>query len=207
MFTMIPVEPVRVPKNIAILIFDNVTILDFTGPYDVFTHANREDIKVYTVAENLSVVTGYGNLCIMPNYSIFDCPKPDILIIPGGLGTRKEMHNPIIIEWIKQSYNNIELMFSVCSGALLLAKAGLLDGLKATTHHNVFGLLEEIAPTTEIIRDRRFVDNGKILLSAGISAGIDLSLFVVEKVFGKERALQTTNGMEYQWSYSNHGEL
>jgi transcriptional regulator GlxA family with amidase domain len=133
------------------------------------------------------------------NYTIENCPLPDILIIPGGIGTRKELNNISIIDWIKEMSTKVELLLSVCSGALLLAKAKLLDGLKVTTHHNVFELLQEIAPKTTIIRDQRYVDNGQIILSAGISAGIDMSLYVVERIFGKQRALDTAKGMEYEY--------
>ena len=125
----------------------------------------------------------------------------EILVVPGGWGTRQQMINPTIIQWIKESAAKAELVLSVCTGALLLAKAGLLAGLSATTHYAALELLRQNAPNTTVISDRRFVDNGKIILSAGISAGIDMSLHVVARLLGKEEALETARYMEYDWRH------
>lgn len=103
------------------------------------------------------------------------------------------------MDWIKSCSQKTELLLSVCTGALMLAKAGLLEGLSATTHHGAFDLLQEVAPNTTIQREQRFVDNGKIILSAGISAGIDMSLYVVAKLLGEEQAWETAHYMEYDW--------
>jgi transcriptional regulator GlxA family with amidase domain len=119
------------------------------------------------------------------------------LLVPGGQGTRKEMNNPVLINWIKDSFNHLELLLSVCTGALVLAKAGLLEGLTATTHHSAIETLKKAAPNTKISKNERFVDNGKIILSAGISAGIDMSFYVVEKLVGKDAAKETSKHMEY----------
>jgi len=190
------------PKNVAILIYENVEILDFTGPYEVFlVGSNRgNDFSVYTVAEEKRPVHALGNLSINPTYSIDKCPSPDILIIPGGWGSRKEMHNRNLTNWINETSNEAELVLSVCTGALLLAKANLLEGLRLTTNQNALNELKEVAPTSAVIvENARYIDNGKIILSAGVSAGIDMSLYVVEKLLGNERALQAANLMEYDW--------
>ncbi|MBS4201272.1 DJ-1/PfpI family protein [Bacillus sp. FJAT-49732] len=195
-------EEVRQPRNVAILIFDNVEVLDFTGPFEVFiTGSNRgKDFKVYTVAEHDRPIIALGNLSINPTYTIYNCPNPDILIIPGGWGSRKEMQNEIITKWIREVSNDVELLLSVCTGALILAKANLLDGLKLTTNRLAINELKEIAPeTAEIIENARYIDNGKIILSAGVSAGIDMSLYVVSKLLGEERAKNTATLMEYDW--------
>ncbi len=113
------------------------------------------------------------------------------------------MHNPALIEWIRQASEKAELILSVCTGALLLAKAGLLDGLEATTHHGAIDLLRATAPQTTVHTDRRFVDNGRVICSAGIAAGIDMSLHVVGRLLGQEVAEKTAKQMEYPWS----GEL
>jgi transcriptional regulator GlxA family with amidase domain len=139
-------------------------------------------------------------LSVNPSYTIQDCPQPDILLIPGGLGTRKEMHNSTLIDWIRSSSQKAELILSVCTGALLLAKADLLEGLAATTHHGAIKLLKEVAPHTMIREDKRIIDNGRIIVSGGISAGIDMSLYVVAKLLGKEQALETAQYMEYDWN-------
>ncbi len=190
-------------RNVAILIFDEVEVLDFCGPFEVFSVTGRRDnsnpFDVYTVAEKPGPVTARNQLSINPRYTISDCPKPDILVVPGGYGTRRQMHNAVLTGWIKARLHELELVLSVCTGALLLATAGLLEGLAATTHHGAFELLEEIAPNTSVQRDRRIVDNGKIILSAGISAGIDMSLYVVAKLLGDDIAQETAEYMEYDW--------
>ncbi len=107
------------------------------------------------------------------------------------------MNNPVLVNWVKDSFNHLELLLSVCTGALILAKAGLLEGLTATTHHGALDLLKKAAPKTKIVKDQRFVDNGKIILSAGISAGIDMSFYVVDKLVGKDAVVATSKYMEY----------
>ncbi|PSB34771.1 DJ-1/PfpI family protein [Chlorogloea sp. CCALA 695] len=190
-------------RNVAILIFDDVEILDFCGPYEVFgvtgKQNNSQPFNVYTVAEHSKPILARNKLSINPQYAIANCPPSDILLVPGGFGTRQQMHNFVLIDWIRQSYLHSELLLSVCTGALLLAKAGLLENLAATTHHLAIDLLKEVAPNTEIRAGDRFVDNGKIILSAGISAGIDMSLYVVAKLLGKEEAIKTAEYMEYDW--------
>jgi transcriptional regulator GlxA family with amidase domain len=192
------------PRNVAILIFDEVEVLDFCGPFEVFSVTGRQEnlnpFNVYTVAEKGEPILARNHLSVNPSYTIQDCPLPDILLVPGGLGTRKEMHNSILIDWIRNSSQKVELILSVCTGALLLAKAGLLEGLSATTHHGAIELLKEVALHTTIHPDKRIIDNGKIIVSAGISAGIDMSLYVVAKLLGKERALETAQYMEYDWN-------
>jgi transcriptional regulator GlxA family with amidase domain len=191
-------------RNVAILIFDEVEVLDFCGPFEVFSVTGRRDnlnpFNVYTVAEKGQPILARNHLSVNPGYTIKDCPQPDILVVPGGLGTRKEMHNSILIDWIRSSSQKAELILSVCTGALLLAKAGLLEGLAATTHHGAIELLEKVAPHTTIQANKRIVDNGRIIVSAGISAGIDMSLYVVAKLLGKEQALETAQYMEYDWN-------
>lgn len=191
-------------RDLAILIFDDVEVLDFCGPFEVFSVASRlvdpPAFTVFTVAEKAGPVIARNGLSVNPAFLLKDCPRPDILVVPGGQGTRREIHNAGLIEWIKHAAVQAELTLSVCTGALLLAKAGLLDGLAATTHHGAMDLLRQTAPQATIHADRRFVDNGKVICSAGISAGIDMSLHVVGRLLGTEVALKTTTQMEYAWS-------
>ena len=191
-------------RNVAILIFDEVEVLDFCGPFEVFSvtgkRNNIDPFNVYTVAQTDKPVLARNKLSINPSYGLMDCPKPDILLIPGGYGTRVEMKNSTLIDWIRDRAEGAELVLSVCSGALLLAKAGLLDGLAATTHHGALGLLRELAPDTKVVECERFVDNGRVIVSAGISAGIDMSLYVVSRLLGEEQANETAAYMEYDWS-------
>lgn len=190
-------------RTVAILIFDDVEVLDFCGPFEVFgVTGSRTDppaFKVYTVAEKPGPILARNGLSVNPSYTLADCPPPDILLVPGGIGTRREMHNPILQDWIRQCARSAEAVLSVCTGALLLATSGLLEGLAATTHHSAFDLLRQVAPNTTIYPDKRFVDNGHIILSAGISAGIDMSLYVVSKLLGEAVARDTAEQMEYRW--------
>ncbi len=200
------------PKNIAIFLFDDVEVLDFAGPFEVFSTAGvgvMDDIPfhVFTVAQKLQIIAR-NNLVILPTYVFENCPDIDIVLIPGGggyradgtaYGSRLEMDNEVVISWIKQQATTAELMLSVCTGALILAKAGLLDGLKATTHYRAIDHLRKIAPNTEVIENVRYVDNGSVILSAGVSAGIDMSFYVVSKLLGAEVA---TLGAKYaQYDY------
>lgn len=191
------------PLNLAILIFDEVEVLDFCGPYEVFSIAGRRNnlkpFEVYTVAEKSGPVIARNNFSINPSYTLEDCPPPDIILIPGGYGTRKEMNNPVIIDWVKKNYDKVELVLSVCTGSLILAKAGLLDGLTITTHHLVLEQLQELAPNSKIDSTKRFIDNGKIIIAAGVSAGIDMSLYVVGRLMGEEFAKEAAKYIEYDW--------
>ena len=189
-------------RTLAILILDGVDVLDFCGPFEVFSVASRftdpPAFSVLTVAEKPGPVLTRGGLSVNPHYRLLDCPTPDLLLVPGGQGTRKEMHNTALIEGIKQASSKAELILSVCTGALLLAKAGLLDGLEATTHHGAIDLLRQTAPKTMVHTERRFVDNGRVVCSAGIAAGIDMSLHVVGRLLGEDIAAKTAKQMEYR---------
>ena len=188
-------------RNVAILIFNDVEILDFTGPYEVFSVADELHehllFNVYTVAEQNNTVQAKNRLSINPSYSIEECPKPDILVIPGGDGTKPLLENRVILTWIQQTERTTEMTLSVCTGSLLLAKAGILDGLKATTHHTAIELLSKLAPQTEILSKIPYVDNGSVVTSAGVSTGIDMCLFVVGKIVGEQASRLTAHNMEY----------
>jgi transcriptional regulator GlxA family with amidase domain len=191
-------------KNIAILLFDDVEVLDFAGPFEVFAVADElrghAVFNVFTVAENLGTVRARNGLKIIPHFSREDCPTPQILIVPGGFGTRALLNKPALLEWIRLKAKHAEIVMSVCTGALVLGKAGLLDGLRATTHHQSFELLRSVAPRTEVLESERFVDNGKVVTAAGVSAGIDCSLHIVERLLGSESADATARHMEYHRS-------
>ena len=189
--------------SIGIFIFPDVEVLDFAGPFEVFNVAGEvidpAPFNTYTVAMSDRPVKARGSLSINPHYTIDNCPQPDILLVPGGWGTRALLKEQPVLDWIKEQSQKVEYLLSVCTGALLLGKAGLLDGLKATTHHDAFDLFRQIAPETTVIEDRRFVDEGKIITSGGISAGIDMSLYLVRRLIGAEKLKLTTDEMEWQW--------
>ncbi|WP_127533284.1 DJ-1/PfpI family protein [Paenibacillus kobensis] len=191
----------RQARNVAILIFDDVEVMDFCGPLEVFSKASLDAyFNVYTVAENRSPVLTANQLSVNPAYSIEDCPVPEIVLVPGGIGAWREMHNDVLTDWIRRMYDCAELVLSVCTGALLLARANLLDGLRITTHHFAYKDLRKAAPpTAELLEGVRYVDNGKVILSGGISAGIDMSFYVVARLLGEAHAADTARRMEYDW--------
>ena len=201
---MLPDGGIATPRRtVGILLFDEVEVLDFAGPFEVFSVAGRrgglEPFHVVTVAETDRPVLARNGLSINPHHTISDCPPLDLLVVPGGYGVRRELWNEPLIEWIGGQAAAAELVLSVCTGAALLGRAGLLAGLAATTHHSAFDLLEEAAPRARIERGLRYVDNGRILLSAGVSAGIDLSLHIVARLLGLEVAEECAHYMEYRW--------
>lgn len=197
-------------RNVAILIFDDVEVLDFCGPFEVFSVTGRRDdtnpFEVYTVAEKDAPVLARNQLSVNPRYTISNCPKPDILLVPGGFGTRREMHNQTVIDWIKENAEDAELILSVCTGSLLLAKAGLLENLAATSHHGAIDLLREVAPNTNVQPEKRYIDNGRVIVSAGVSAGIDMSFYVVAKLLGEDVAVETARYIEYDWKPADQSE-
>ena len=189
-------------RNVAIFIHNGVEVLDFSGPSEVF--ASTEGFNVYTVSLTKEPIISQGFIKILPNYSIADCPKPDIVVLPGGQ-TGPFLENKPLISWIKTSAEHAEIMLSVCTGAGLLAKAGLLDGKQATTFHNYIDALQKATPNAKILRNTRFVDNGQIITTAGVSAGIDGALHVVAKLKGIDVATQTARYMEYDKWKPNEG--
>lgn len=185
-------------KNVAIFVHDGVEILDFSGPGEVFAAARPENggFKVYTVSLTKEPIFSQGFVKIIPEYSIADVPTPDILVIPGG-NSGPVANNPQVTAWIRQIAPDLEIALSVCTGAFVLQKAGLLDGKKATTWHGAIDRLRQMATRTEVLENTRWVDNGRVITTAGVSAGIDGALHVVEKIFGPETAQATARYMEY----------
>lgn len=188
-------------RDVAILLFEGVQIIDYTGPYETFGHAWKSQgpaFRIYTVAEKAGPITTNMGMSVNPRYTFADAPKPDILILPGG-GVPPHLENPAVMAWVKESAKDAEVVLSVCNGAFFLAKAGLLDGLEATTFAGLIEELRTAAPKARIVDDRRWVDNGKIVTTAGLSSGIDGSLHVIEKLLGRGYAQRAALGMEYNW--------
>ena len=202
----------KIPLNVGILIFDDVEILDVAGPFEVFavTRLNDEQrlresspFKVYLIAETNKQIIAIGGLRLTPDITISDYQNLDILIIPGGWGTRKESKNKILLEWISDQYTDDKLIASVCTGSSLLGKAGLLDGRDATTHWRAFDFLKESAPKSRILTNVRFTLTEPIFTSAGVSAGIDLALRIVSHFFGTSVGHATARQMEYPYPNSD----
>ncbi|HAE22072.1 MAG TPA: AraC family transcriptional regulator [Spirochaetaceae bacterium] len=188
--------------NVGILLFNDVELLDFAGPFEVFTVASEmhgyQYFKVFTLSRDGGTIKTVNGLRVQTDYSLDSHPAIDVLVIPGGVGTRKLIHDDAILAWIQETHHAARITCSVCSGALLLGKLGILDNLTSTTHHQVLDLLKELAPLTTIDASKRFIDNGKVMTSAGISAGIDLALHIVNKLYGSDAEHKTIEHMEYK---------
>ncbi|MFN0033877.1 MAG: DJ-1/PfpI family protein [Saprospiraceae bacterium] len=185
-------------KTVAIFLYDGVEILDFSGPAQVFASARNEQgrFKVITFAVGKMPITSQGFLKIQPDYSLADCPQPDIIVFPGG-NARQDLDHAAVTAWLKNQAPQAEVVMSVCTGAFFLADAGLLDDKKATTFHNAIESLRQRAPKTTVLENVRWVDNGQILTTAGVSAGIDGALHLVGRMLGADEAADVARYMEY----------
>jgi putative intracellular protease/amidase/YHS domain-containing protein len=194
-----PGEFVRPSKNVAIFIFDGMELLDFAGPAEVFTSAGHgRAFRVYTVAASPEPITSQGLVTMTPRHTLADCPRPDVIVVPGG-NTRAVAKDKRILDWIKKESATAEVTVSICTGAFLLANAGLLDGKEATTHWGALDRLRADFPKVTVHDNKRFVDNGKVVTAAGVSAGIDAALHVVDRLCGRTVARETARYMEYDW--------
>src|SRR5258707_2519398 len=167
-------------KKVAILVYDEVELLDFAGPGEVFEIAGYD---LYTVAESTDMITSQNFLFLKPQYDLNNCPKADILLLPGGT-TSIPLQNKAVVDWIKATAKEAEIVMSVCTGVFLLAGTHLLDGLKATTWYGALERLRKEAPKTEVVNKVRFVDNGKMITTGGVSAGIDCAIYLVSRLSG-----------------------
>lgn len=191
--------------SVAIFVFPNVEVLDFAGPFEVLTTANRVFLRqrpskpapfsVHTVAKSLSPVTARGGLRILPDYTFDTCPPPDLLLVPGG-AVEAEMMDADVLQWIRNRSRTAKITASVCTGAFLLAKAGLLQGKSATTHWEDVADLRAQFPNLSVTEEVRWVDEGGIISSAGIAAGIDMSLHLVARPGGKDLAASTAKQLD-----------
>lgn len=181
--------------SVAVLIFDGVQIIDYTGPYEVF---GQGGFRVFTVAAKADPITTSMGMKVTPAYTLAQAPPARVLVIPGG-DVDPTVNNPEVIAWIRERAPQVEHVLTVCNGAFILARTGLLDGLSATTFYDLIPDLKEAAPKTRVVSNRRYVDNGKIITTAGLSSGIDGSLHVIERLLGKGRAQQVALNMEYDW--------
>lgn len=199
-------------KRVGILIFPGVEVLDFCGPYEVFSatrlneELRREELspfEVVIVAEHEDVVVATGGLRVIPDHTLANCPSLDILVVPGGYGTREEMSNETLLAWIAERGRQVETLTSVCTGSMLLGQAGLLEGKRATTHWRSLNWMRESFPTVTVEDRLHVVEDGRVVTSAGISAGIDMALRVVARYYGEAVARATARHMEYQFPDDN----
>ena len=188
--------------DIGIYIYDQAEVLDFSGPFEVLSVANRLaklGWNIWLVAEEKSLVEARGVFQVKPHYSIQNVPELDVLIVVGGVHS-EELHKTEVINWIRKTVEKTQITASVCTGAFLLAEAGLLDGLEVTTHWEDIPDLQRNYPNLQVRKGVRWIEQGKLFTAAGISAGIDMSLELVARLAGAELAERTTRQMEYTWS-------
>jgi transcriptional regulator GlxA family with amidase domain len=199
-------------RRVGIVMFDDVEVLDFAGPYEVLTAVRLDESKrwetqspfdVQLVAEHERPVRCYGGMKVIPDTTLQNCPPLDVLLVPGGWGTRSQTANQALVDWIRERSGKAELTASVCTGARLLATAGLLDGRRATTHWNSLSWLAQTFPEVRVERDLHVVDDGDLITSAGISAGIELSLELVKRYHGDDATRNVARYMEYRYPYDN----
>lgn len=202
----------QLPLTVGILVFDQVEVLDVAGPFEVFTvtRLNKElrqeessPFRVLLVSENMDQVSAVGGLRFTPDVTLDNCPELDLLIVPGGWGTRTQVKNANLLKWIANKSRRTRLTGSVCTGSSLLGEAGLLDGREATTHWRTFDFLRQAAPKAYIREDLRVTMDGSIFTSAGISAGIDMALHIVSYLFGTKTGEATALQMEYPYPQNN----
>jgi transcriptional regulator GlxA family with amidase domain len=191
--------PARGPIAVAFVVSNGATMIDFTGPWEVFQDCqvegrDGEAFRLFTVAESAAAVRVTGGMQVVPDYTVDDAPAPRVVVVPAHRST------PRLREWITKASEKTDLTMSVCTGAFALGKAGLLKGRPATTHHLFLDRFAQEFPDVDVRRGLRFVESGRIATAGGLTSGIDLALHVVERYFGRDVAQATANYMEYQSS-------
>lgn len=180
--------------RVAVLLFEGVEEIDYAGPIEAF---GASGAKVFTVGQTKATVESVWGLKVTPNYDFSDAPEADVLVVPGG-GIKEAWKNAKLLDWIRERSAKVKIVMSVCSGAFILGKAGLLDGIPATTTASLRPQLAQMFPGTKV-SDKRFVDAGKVVTTAGLSAGIDGTLYVIERESGRKQAEAVATYMEYNW--------
>jgi transcriptional regulator GlxA family with amidase domain len=193
----------------AVLVFPDVEVLDFAGPFEVLAsarvpgsvdrHERPRAFDVFTVAKDASPVTCRGGLIVQPNRTFADCPVVDLVVVPGGYGVLPAMADADTLRWVREAATGAKITASVCTGSFLLASAGLLDGQPATTHWVEIDEMRRRFPNVTVHDDYRVVESGRIITSAGVSAGLDMALHLIGRLFGREAARETARSIEYRW--------
>jgi transcriptional regulator GlxA family with amidase domain len=194
---------------VAFLLSENAVVIDFAGPWEVFENVHvpgpkPHPFQLYTVAETTAPILAGGGITIIPNFSLGSAPPPKILVIPA-----QSDPSEAVITWVRNATRMTDVTMSVCTGAFLLAKTGLLSGKAATTHHGAYAELAMAFPDIWVKRGARFVESGNLASSGGLSSGIDLALHVVERYFGRSVATSTADNLEYQglgWMNGNSNQ-
>jgi transcriptional regulator GlxA family with amidase domain len=192
----------------AVVLFRHAELLDFAGPINVFTAARRDASRpwwetespfdVWTVAERREPIEAWGGTVVMPRATLEEVPAPRVLLVPGGWGTRSEVNNQRLIGWIAETARKAELVTSVCTGSFMLAQAGLLKGRSATTHWASIDRMRKTHPDMDVREEVAYVEDGNVLTSAGVLNGVELALYIVERLLGKDAACRTARHLEFE---------
>jgi transcriptional regulator GlxA family with amidase domain len=185
-------------KTLGVLLFPEFELLDVFGPLEAFGHA-KDFFRIVTVAERPGPVTSAQGPRAVADFGFDDCPALDIVLVPGGMGTRREVDNVSLVDWIARQATRAETLTSVCTGAALLAKAGVLDGRRATSNKRAFAWVTEQGPKVDWVRQARWVDDGNVVTSSGVSAGIDMALHLIGRMAGPALRDDIATRMEYEW--------
>ncbi len=203
-------------KRVGIVLFEEIEVLDFCGPFEVFSatrlheERRREEpspFEVLLVAERPEPLRTAGEMRVIPHCTFDDCPRLHILVVPGGWGTRREVENPVMLDWLRARAQEAETLTSVCTGSMLLGFAGLLNGLRATTHWRSLDWMRDSFPLVTVEPAEHVVEDGRVFTSAGISAGIDMALKVAARYFGEDVGRATARHMEYPYPDSNERRI
>ncbi|MEX0675638.1 MAG: DJ-1/PfpI family protein [Pirellulales bacterium] len=185
-------------RTLGIVLYPRFELLDVYGPAEMFGNVGGK-LKIVMLAEKAGPVTSAQGPQVVAQYSFDDCPPLDLVLVPGGFGTLVEMNNPALLDWLRQRAAKAEITMSVCSGSAILAKAGLLDGRRATSNKQYFSLAVRQGPKVDWVKKARWVDDGNVVTSSGVSAGMDMALHVIERLYGTKAAESIADGAEYQW--------
>jgi transcriptional regulator GlxA family with amidase domain len=190
-------------RTLGIVLYKNFELLDVCGPAEMFGNVGRS-LRVVMVAEEAGPVRSTQGVKLVADYAFRDCPSLDLIMVPGGSGTLNQLHNGALLDWLKERSSRAELVTSVCSGAAILAKAGLLDGKQATTNKQYYSVCTSPGPKVKWVKEARWVDDGAVVTSSGVSAGMDMALHVISRLYGNETAQKIANGTEYLWNKDPH---
>lgn len=185
-------------RTLGIVLYDGFELLDVYGPAEMFGNVGKA-LDVVMIAEKAGEVTSAQGPVTVAKYGFDDCPQLDIVLVPGGIGTLRELRNETMLNWLRNRAGEAEIVSSVCSGSAILAKAGLLDGYRATSNKVYFSLAENNGPDVEWVKEARWVEDRDRVTSSGVSAGIDMSLAIISRLYGEAAAEAIANGTEYTW--------
>lgn len=184
-------------KTVGIVLYPGFEVLDVFGPVEIWSYV--PDFQITFIAQNAGPVKSTNGAVVMADHGFADAPALDILMVPGGFGTIPELENPAMINYIRDAHAGSEFTTSVCSGSALLARAGVLDGLKATSNKRFFSLAANVTDKVDWVVEARWVEDGKVFTSSGVSAGTDMALALIARLHGVQAARDIAGGVEYEW--------